>query len=67
MALRFRREPALVGVVRLTVWSSLARAVMVPVGNVRGALSAWALLFKANRQRLDKRYLFIGVVDHFFK
>jgi hypothetical protein len=39
---------------------------MVPAGSVNGWLSALAL-FRANRQRLDKRYLFIGAVNHFFK
>ncbi len=55
-ALRFRREPAVVGVFRSTRSSSIAGAVIGLAGRVR----AWALLCRASRHRPDARYLFIG-------
>ena len=54
--MRFRREPAVVGVLRSTWSSSTAGAVTGLAGRVR----AWALVCRASRHRPDARYLFIG-------
>jgi len=66
--LRFRREPALVAVLRSMLSISTSGAVMLAAGSIRdGAVSsAWAL-FSASRQRLDKKYLFIGAVSRLFQ
>ena len=55
-AVRFRREPAVVGVLGSTRSSSTAVALTELAGRVR----AWALLCRASRHSPDARYLFMG-------